>query len=69
MSYDKKLLDEVRKYGAVTCSVCKQRKRKDWNIYSTNTFCSPECSWKWIHKTIEGANQEIINHQSSRFIK
>ena len=53
MTYDKKLLEEHRKYGAVTCSVCKQRKRKKWNIYSANTFCSNECSSKWIYKTLE----------------
>jgi hypothetical protein len=59
MPYDKKLLEEHRKYGAVTCSVCHKRKRKDWNIYSTNTFCSDECMWKAIHKLIDKANEQI----------
>lgn len=52
MSYDKKLLDEFRKYGAVTCSICKKRNRKNWNIYSTNTFCSQECISKGIKKLL-----------------
>ena len=52
MSYDKKTLEEFRKYGAVTCPVCKKRNRKDWNIYSANTFCSMECGSKWINKTL-----------------
>lgn len=51
--YSQKTLDEFRKYGAVTCSVCKKRNRKNWNIYSANTHCSPECSTAWIHKTLE----------------
>ena len=54
--YDKKLLEEKRKYGAVTCSFCKQRNRKDWNIYSVNTFCSTECSMGWINKTLNEIN-------------
>lgn len=66
MSYDKKLLDEFRKYGAVTCSVCHQRKRKDWNIYSANTFCSQECSSKWIHKTIDQVNEKIYGTPSTK---
>jgi len=53
MTYDKKLLEEYRKYGAVTCSVCKKRERKDWNIYSANTFCSDKCAKKWIKETIK----------------
>lgn len=52
MSYDRKLLDEFRKYGAVTCSVCKKRTRKNWNIYSANTFCSEECIKKGIDKLL-----------------
>ncbi len=52
MSYDKKLLEELRKYGAVTCSICKKRNRKNWNIYSTNTFCSQECIKKGIDKLL-----------------
>lgn len=49
---EKTLREEFNKYGTVTCSVCKQRKRKNWNIYSANTFCSIECSTKWIEKTL-----------------
>ncbi len=50
--YDKKLLEEFRKYGAVTCPICKKRKRKDWNIYSANALCSHECSLKMIDKLL-----------------
>jgi len=53
MSYDKKLVAEMRQYGAVTCSICKKRNRKDWNIYSTNTFCSPECVSKGINNLLK----------------
>lgn len=56
MTYDRKLLEEKRKYGAVTCSVCKKRNRKNWNIYSVNTFCSTECSMRWISKTLNEIN-------------
>lgn len=48
MTYNQKLLEEHRKYGAVTCKICKKRKRYDWNIYSANTFCSHECSMKAV---------------------
>jgi endogenous inhibitor of DNA gyrase (YacG/DUF329 family) len=51
MSYDKKLLEEFRKYNAVTCTICKKRNRKNWNIYSANTFCSQECISKGIDLT------------------
>ena len=45
MSYDKKLLEEKRKYGKVTCKVCRQRNITDWNIYKNN-ICSNECVMK-----------------------
>ena len=51
--YSKKLLEEFRKYGAVSCPICKQRIKKDWNIFSANAFCSLKCSQKWIKKLIE----------------
>lgn len=49
--YDKKLLEEQRKYGVVTCKVCKKRKVKDWNIYKNN-ICSMECQKKLINKLL-----------------
>jgi len=58
--YNKKLLEEFRKYGAVTCSVCHKRKRKDWNIYSNNTMCSPECAKKMIDKLCAKAYNEML---------
>jgi len=52
MSYDKKLLEEWRKYKLVTCPICKKRKTKDWNIYKANATCSPECARKLIEKLL-----------------
>ena len=60
--YSRKLLKELEKYGVVTCSECKHRKRKDWNIYSANTLCSEECKWNAIHKLIAEANEEMKKH-------
>ncbi len=57
MAYDKKLIDEKRKYGAVTCSVCKQRTNTKWSIYSVNTICSAECQRKSIGRLIDLANK------------
>ena len=51
--YDKKLLEQKRKYGLVKCPICKKMGRPDWNIYSANSFCSQECGSKWIYKTLE----------------
>ena len=51
MSYDKKLLEEQKKYGMVTCKVCRKRKVKDWNIYKNN-ICSTECQWKLIDRLL-----------------
>lgn len=59
MAYDQKLVDEKRKYGAVTCSVCKKRTCTTWTIYSVNTHCSRECSLKWIFGAIEKANKKM----------
>lgn len=55
MGYNKKTLEEMRKYGKVTCSVCHKRKRESWNIYSANTFCSQECISKGINKLLTSA--------------
>lgn len=52
MTYIKKLLEEKRKYGVVTCGVCKKRTNKNWNIYSANTACSEKCKWKLIYKLL-----------------
>ena len=57
MPFNNKLYEENKKYGAVTCSVCRQRKCTDWDIYRTNTFCSQECARKWINGAIDKANQ------------
>lgn len=59
MTYDSKLLEEYRKYGAVTCSICRKRNRKNWNIYSTNTFCSQECISRGIDKLLSKINEKI----------
>ncbi len=60
MSYDKKLLDEYQKYGAVTCKVCHQRNRKNWNIYSANTLCSEICKQKMIDKLCMEASNLLV---------
>jgi len=65
MNYDKKLLEEKRKYGAVTCSVCKKRNRKDWNIYSANTLCSQKCRQKTIDILCLEASETLIHNTVS----
>jgi endogenous inhibitor of DNA gyrase (YacG/DUF329 family) len=57
MSYDKKLLEQKRKYGLVKCPICGKFGRPDWNIYSANAFCSIECGSKWINKIYEKNNK------------
>lgn len=56
MSYDQKTLEEFRKYGAVTCDICKIRNRKNWNIYSANTYCSDKCATIAIGKLLDKTN-------------
>ena len=58
MSYDKKLLEQKRKFGKVTCPICKKMGRPDWNIYSANSLCSEICKQKMIDKLCEQANKE-----------
>ena len=55
MSYFQKTLKEFHKYGVVTCTICHQRNRKDWNICSANTLCSEECKQKMIIKLCDEA--------------
>lgn len=51
--YSKKLLEEFRKYGAVSCPICKQRIKKDWNIFSANALCGKkECTKKLIENLL-----------------
>lgn len=51
--YNKKLLEQKRKYGLVKCPICKKLGRPDWNIYSANSLCSQECSQKMIDKLLK----------------
>lgn len=51
MSYDKKLLRELREYGRVTCRVCHKRTVENWNIYKNN-ICSLECSQRLIYQVL-----------------
>ncbi len=60
----KKLLEEYKKYGAVTCSICHKRKRKNWNIYSANTFCSEECKQRAIDMLCGEAYKSISNKKN-----
>jgi len=64
MAYNQKLVDEHKKYGAVTCSVCKKRTRKAWNIYSVNTICSPQCHSIAINRLLDKASQKMAESQS-----
>ena len=64
--YDKKLLEEQRKYGLVSCKVCKKRKVKNWNIYKNN-ICSTECSGKLIEKLL--SNPELQEFEKTHLNK
>lgn len=64
MPYNQKLEDERKQYGAVTCSVCKKRTCKDWNIYSVNTICSQECRLTRIEELLSEADEHIARAEA-----